>query len=491
MIPSTTPYFYDSIEDRLTARIVSTLIYISLATYLMAILTALISWDWELIIAALTACALQWIPYTLIRRGHLRSASMTVVLLALGTVTVIAMVGQGINDLAMITFPIIFIFAGLTLDRRSFRFSVGFALIGVCWLAIGDAFGWYTPAPLNFEYAVWVVMIMVIVLLLLAAIAVDLLAANMRRNLEQARTEIQQRWRAEEALMKSNDRFHLIMDATQDGLWDWIIDSNDSYFSPGYYRMLGYEIGEFPMSSAAWEELIHPDDREHTLRVNMDCIEGRTEQFEVEYRMKKKSGEWCWILARGKCVSRDKQGRAERLLGTHMDLTARKRAEELLRYQGTHDALTKIYNRSFFEEELARLERGREFPVSILMADLDGLKFTNDNKGHAAGDDLLRQAAELLKAVFRAEDVLARIGGDEFSALLPATDEAAAEHIAARIQQGLKNHNIENPNSPIHLSIGVATAESRGLFDAFKLADHRMYADKANRKLDGNTAAAR
>lgn len=86
--------------------------------------------------------------------------------------------------------------------------------------------------------------------------------------------------------------------------------------------MLGYEVREFPMNSEAWLELIHPDDREHTLRVNTDCIEGATEQFEVEYRMKTKSGDWRWILGRGKCVERDAQGRALRLLGTHMDLTA-------------------------------------------------------------------------------------------------------------------------------------------------------------------------
>ena len=75
------------------------------------------------------------------------------------------------------------------------------------------------------------------------------------------------------------------MEATNDGLWDWSIKTDDGYFSPGYYRMLGYEVGDFAVEGRAWKELIHPDDIENALRANMDCIEGRCEQFEVEFRM--------------------------------------------------------------------------------------------------------------------------------------------------------------------------------------------------------------
>jgi len=92
--------------------------------------------------------------------------------------------------------------------------------------------------------------------------------------------------------------------------------------------MLGYEVGDFPVKGASWKVLIHPDDLENALRVNMDCIEGRCEYFEVEYRMKANNGEWRWILARGKCVVRDQQGRALRMLGTNVDITDRKRAED-------------------------------------------------------------------------------------------------------------------------------------------------------------------
>ena len=143
--------------------------------------------------------------------------------------------------------------------------------------------------------------------------------------------EIEELKRVEEALRKSEERFRLSMDATHDGLWDWNIQTDECYFSPGYYRMLGYDGDDFPGKSDAWKDNIHPDDRENALRTNMDCIDGRCSHFEVEFRMKARKGEWCWILGRGMCVDRNEHGQALRLIGTHTDITERKQAEEDLR----------------------------------------------------------------------------------------------------------------------------------------------------------------
>ena len=136
---------------------------------------------------------------------------------------------------------------------------------------------------------------------------------------------------AERALRESEERFQLSMEATHDGLWDWNITTDKGYFSPGYYRMLGYEAHAFAEEGKVWKDLIHPEDREPAVRANLNCIEGRCETFEIEYRMKARNGGWRWILGRGKCIARDPQGRALRLVGTHVDITERKRAEEALR----------------------------------------------------------------------------------------------------------------------------------------------------------------
>ncbi|HNX16853.1 MAG TPA: PAS domain S-box protein [Methanoregula sp.] len=134
---------------------------------------------------------------------------------------------------------------------------------------------------------------------------------------------------SEDALKESEERFRLAMDASNDGLWDWDLTTDTGYFSPGYYRMLGYEPGEFPATSKTWISLLHPDDLGHTLAVNKDCIENRRENFEAESRLKAKDGSWKWILSRGRAVKRDTDGRALRMIGTHVDLTERKRLEDI------------------------------------------------------------------------------------------------------------------------------------------------------------------
>ena len=160
-----------------------------------------------------------------------------------------------------------------------------------------------------------------------------------------------------------------------------------------------------------------------------------------------------------------------------IDVTHRKQAEKQLIYLSTHDALTGLYNRTFFNEEMARLERGRQFPISIMMADLDNLKKTNDRDGHAAGDELLRQTAKMLMSSFRTEDVVARIGGDEFAVLLPDIGTAAAEKTIERIKDKIQNS--ARTGAPLSFSLGVCTAEEGdSLEDALKHADTNMYRDK-------------
>ena len=135
----------------------------------------------------------------------------------------------------------------------------------------------------------------------------------------------------EKALQASEERFSLSMEATRDGLWDWNLLADTCYYSPGYYQMLGYANGEFPMEIKNWLALVHPADCDIALEANTDCREGRRNSFETEFRMMTKSGEWRWILSRGKSAGFDEQGRATRMVGTHVDITERKQAEETQR----------------------------------------------------------------------------------------------------------------------------------------------------------------
>lgn len=147
------------------------------------------------------------------------------------------------------------------------------------------------------------------------------------QNIQQARS-ITERKQAEKALRDSEERFRMAMDATKDGLWDWDIATGKVYYSPSYWSMLGYDADRRPQSAAAWTEMIHPDDQQAVFTTNTDCMENRCETFLIEYRMRTSDGNWKWIQGRGKAVGRDKSGQALRMVGTHIDITERKQAEE-------------------------------------------------------------------------------------------------------------------------------------------------------------------
>jgi len=163
------------------------------------------------------------------------------------------------------------------------------------------------------------------------------------------------------------------------------------------------------------------------------------------------------------------------------DISERKQVEERLEYLSMHDVLTGLYNRAYFEEQITHLEHEKAYPVSVVMGDMDRLKATNDSLGHAAGDELLRQTANLLRSAFREGDVVARLGGDEFAVILPGADQETAEGALQRLRRKLAEYNKTAEVLKVNLSLGAATAcEGMRLADAMDLADKRMYADKSS-----------
>jgi len=157
------------------------------------------------------------------------------------------------------------------------------------------------------------------------------------------------------------------------------------------------------------------------------------------------------------------------------DITARKKAEEYLRYLGTHDVMTGLYNRAYFDETLLRLENERRDPVSFIIMDLNNLKITNDRYGHQVGDQLIRRTGEVLKASY----IAARIGGDEFTLILPDTDEQTAHAMMERVESLVEMNNKFYREPELSLSLGSSTsAPGIPLEKVISLADKTMYTNK-------------
>ncbi len=170
------------------------------------------------------------------------------------------------------------------------------------------------------------------------------------------------------------------------------------------------------------------------------------------------------------------------------DISARKKAEAYLEYLGKHDTLTTLRNRSYFDDEITRLQRRGPWPVAVLTLDLNGLKAVNDEGGHAAGDGLLRRAGEVLTKAVDGPISAARMGGDEFCVLMPGSDEADAETMIERLRELTELNNQYYGDPPLSFAIGASICHrDESLEAAVHIADREMYLDK---RLAGQMRAA-
>ncbi|MGM5483179.1 MAG: diguanylate cyclase domain-containing protein [Nanobdellota archaeon] len=170
----------------------------------------------------------------------------------------------------------------------------------------------------------------------------------------------------------------------------------------------------------------------------------------------------------------------------YTDITKQKQMEEELRMIGFHDPLTGVYSRYFFEEEVKRLENSRDSPISVFYCDIDNFKHVNDFYGHDKGDELLKSTADILKRSFRQNDIIARMGGDEFCVILPKCDKLCMHSCNSRIKENLNYYNAENPGLPLDLSVGYSVQYQYpvNIDELMKKADQEMYKQKWDKKVN-------
>ncbi|WP_413165163.1 EAL domain-containing protein [Capilliphycus salinus ALCB114379] len=299
-------------------------------------------------------------------------------------------------------------------------------------------------------------------------------SVTLKRINQQLEQRIQQRTyslkQLDQALKTSEDRWQLALEGSNDGIWDWNIQTNEIFFSPRAKEMLGYEDHEMTQHLTEWEKRIHPHDRERVLKAIWDHLERKTSGYSTEYRIRCKNGQYKWVLHRGQALWNE-MGDPIRMVGSQTDLSERKQAETKLFYHAYHDDLTRLPNRAFFMDRLhLALEQARQYCdrlFAVLFIDLDRFKLVNDGLGHFAGDELLIQVGQKLQQCINSNDTLARLGGDEFAILLyPIQGISDSILVAERILAVLEQpFIIADQTVSITASIGIT-------FSHYYAADH-------------------
>ncbi|AFY89499.1 putative bifunctional diguanylate cyclase/phosphodiesterase [Chroococcidiopsis thermalis] len=325
----------------------------------------------------------------------------------------------------------------------------------------------------------------VIFLLLLISLAFVSVAIACWTTLPQVAAIDAVRQQAESLFLKASERYDLVMQGANEGLWDWNLENHEIYFSQRWKAMLGYADDEIASTLDEWRDRIHPDDKAQFQLELSRHLDGTTSHFEREHRILHKDGTYRWVLSRGLAV-RNEEGQAYRIAGSQTDITDRHRAEAQLSHDALHDRLTGLPNRILFQERLEHVlqlaKRHNIFSFAVLFVDLDRFKTINDSLGHLVGDRLLMGIAQRLKACIRSSDTLARLGGDEFAMLIEDVDDKGdIIHLVERIQQEFKlPFHLNGQEIYANASIGVLieTADYDCAEDLLRDADIAMYRAK-------------
>ncbi|MBF7073262.1 EAL domain-containing protein [Glaciecola sp. MH2013] len=272
------------------------------------------------------------------------------------------------------------------------------------------------------------------------------------------------------------ERLTLSLSSSGDELWDWDIASGK------IYRQNIWKTIDFPKDSLRGQtdnqNNIHENDAERVTIELQKHIEGKTEFFELAYRVKTFNGDWVWVLDRGKVVEHDAQQNAIRMMGTLQNISHLKRAEEQLLKLANSDQLTNLPNRSFFQANHENLVR-KEVSHALICLDMDNFKRINDSLGHQTGDLLIKQIARRLEKITTSSSTTYRLGGDAFSMLL---EETTSVHRISHIAQDILTilscpFYLNKQEFVLGVSIGIATYPEDGTShqELLKNADTAMY----------------
>lgn len=312
---------------------------------------------------------------------------------------------------------------------------------------------------------------------------IHIMVVNLENKVKERTSELES---ANEALKGSREELRLILDSSAEGIYGVDLEGNCMFCNASCIRLLGYE-NQAELLGKNMHELIHHSRRDGTAIKPEDC--------EMLKALRKNIGahvddEIFWredgstFDAEYYSYPRYKDGELVGAVVTFMDISDRKQNEEWIAYLNGHDPLTGLLNRRSLEEELEKQDTEENLPITIVFADVNGLKLTNDIFGHASGDTLIKKSAEILKRTCRDRDIISRVGGDEFLMLLPNTHASDAEKVIERVKRELAKEKVDAVMCSMSLGYDTKNGSYQDLAHIVINAENRMYKEKALQRKD-------
>ena len=292
-------------------------------------------------------------------------------------------------------------------------------------------------------------------------------------------------------LKMMDERYRLIMEATNDGYLDIWVQRKEAYISPEWKQLIGYQGKDGQHLYQDFFSKIHGECKKRLESSFMDILSGKADYFEGEYRVQSEMSGMIWVSHRGKVVQRDENNEPLRFISTLSNITKRKINEEEILFLSYSDPLTQLKNRDYMKIQFKALSQQESAHYFIIMCDINGLKLTNDAFGHQEGDQILIAVSKVLRRLCRATDIISRWPGDEFVILLKDIDQEGICQLIRDITDEIDKIRDFHLNVSLAMGYAESNADLKSPEEVLNLAENRMYRNKLMESSSSRNATIR
>jgi diguanylate cyclase (GGDEF)-like protein/PAS domain S-box-containing protein/putative nucleotidyltransferase with HDIG domain len=288
--------------------------------------------------------------------------------------------------------------------------------------------------------------------------------------------DITSRHKTQMKLKESEENLKLAQAISKTGSWELNIEKNCLHLSEETLNIYDLEYTEENIKLSEIKEFIDPQDIEKFEKC-LDTLIHKNIPCDITLKIRTKKDHVKFINAKASLFT-DSQNIPLKVIGVVRDITIEKNKELELEYGNSHDYLTNLYNRRYYFEQFKILDEPTNYPLGIMMMDVNGLKIINDAFGHASGDEALKTIGNILKSVYDTNDIVSRIGGDEFAALLPNTSLEKLQGLKGKIANLVQGKNIKNIQLSLAIGYEIKNSIIEDVDELQRLAENRMYKHK-------------